>query len=62
MIKTDWSWLRSSVDCEPMPLYFVCDNYVNTLSLYSSFIMQQLKKVGGSCGGMLRTLVIVRLV
>lgn len=30
-----------------------------TLSLYSSFIMLQLKKVGGSCGGMLSTLVTV---
>lgn len=35
---------------------------VCTLSLYSSFIMQQLKKVGGSCGGILRTLVVVWLV
>lgn len=34
---------------------------VFTLSLYSSFIMQQLKKVGGSWGGMLRTLVTVWL-
>lgn len=33
-----------------------------TLSLYSSFIMLQLKKVGGSCGGMLSTLVTVWIV
>lgn len=37
-------------------------NYKNTLSLYSSFIMPQLKKVGGSWGGRLRTLVTVWLI